>query len=137
MSLAAKAELDRSLRLQSDIWSNAVTACREAGSGPVHSLLLSALNAMIDITTTRIESMKNHPPLIIFGMLAVLSLAAALLAGYGMAGGKSRSWIHFLGFASVMALTVYVIVEIEYPRFGFIRVDAADQVLSELRQSMK
>jgi hypothetical protein len=30
-----------------------------------------------------------------------------------------------------------VILDIEYPRSGLIRVDAADQVLVELRESMK
>ena len=126
---AAKAELARSLKLQGEIWSNAVAACRDSGSQPAHMLLLPALNPMFDITTTRTEATKIHPPVIIFIMIGVLSLAAALLAGYGMAGGKSRSWIHILGFAAVMALTVYVIMDIEYPRFGLIRVEGADRVL--------
>jgi hypothetical protein len=134
---AAKAELARSVRLQGEIWTNAVAACRDSGSQPAHMLLLPALNPMFDITTTRTEAMKMHPPRIIFIMIGVLSLAAALLAGYGMAGGRSRSWVHILGFAAVMALTVYVIVDIEYPRFGLIQVKDADLVLEELRASMK
>jgi len=36
-----------------------------------------------------------------------------------------------------MAATVYVILDIEYPRLGLIRVESADQVLVELRESMK
>jgi hypothetical protein len=134
---AAKAELARSLQFQNEIWTNAVAACRASGSQPAHMLLLPALNPMFDITTTRTEAMKMHPPVIIFIMIGVLSLASSLLAGYGMARGKSRSWVHIVGFAAVMALTVYVIVDIEYPRFGLIRVDGADQVLVELRESMK
>jgi hypothetical protein len=134
---AAKAELARSLKLQGEIWTTAVAACRESGSAPAHMLLLPALNQMIDITTTRTEVTKIHPPVIIFFMLAILSLASALLAGYSMAGGKSRSWIHIIVFSAVMAITVYVIIDIEYPRFGIIRVDGADRVLEELRESMK
>src|SRR5688572_24887862 len=133
---AAKAELARSLKLQGDIWSNAITACRDSGSQPAHMLLLPALNPMFDIVTTRTELAQIHPPVIIFMMIAALALAAALLAGYGMAGGKTRSWIHIVVFAAVMALAVYVIVDIEYPRLGWIRVDAADRVLLELRESM-
>ena len=38
--------------------------------------------------------------------------------------------------ATITAATVYVIVDMEYPRFGMIRVDAVDQVLTDLRQSM-
>jgi hypothetical protein len=134
---AAETELARSLKLQGEIWTTAVAACRESGSSPAHMLLLPALNQMIDITTTRTEVTKIHPPVIIFFMLAILSLASALLAGYSMAGGKSRSWIHITVFSAVMAITVYVIIDIEYPRFGIIRVSGADRVLEELRESMK
>jgi hypothetical protein len=41
--------------------------------------------------------------------------ANALLAGYGMAGGRSPSWLHMIGFAAVMALAVSIIVDLEYP----------------------
>jgi hypothetical protein len=112
-------------------------ACRDAGSSPAPMLFLPALNQMFDITTTRTEATKIHPPPIIFAMLGGLSLAAALLAGYGMAGGKSCNWIHILGFAAVMVMPVPVLLDIEYPRLGFIRVDGADPVLIELRESMR
>ena len=133
---AAEAELAHSLQLQGEIWEHALAASREAGMPPSHSLLFSALNDMFDIVTTRTAAAKLHPPAIIFAMLGTLSLAAALLAGCGMAGGKSRSWIHIVGFAAVMAVTVYVILDIEYPRVGLIRVDGADPVLMQLRSSM-
>jgi hypothetical protein len=32
---------------------------------------------------------------------------------------------------------VYVILDLEFPRIGIIRIDAFDQILVELRQSMK
>ena len=54
-----------------------------------------------------------------------------------MSGGKRRSWLHVLGFSAILAATVYVILDLEYPRLGLIRVDAADQVLVDLRQSME
>jgi hypothetical protein len=47
-----------------------------------------------------------------------------------------RSWFHMVSFALVMAAAVYVILDIEYPRLGFIRVDAFDQALIDLRESM-
>ena len=105
---------------------------------PATMLLLPALNAMIDITTTRSVATQIHPPQVIFVMLCVLALASSLLAGYSMAGGRPSScWIHMLVFAAIMALTVYVILDLEYPRLGLIRVDAIDQVLVDLRDSMK
>jgi hypothetical protein len=134
---AAEKELARSMKLQGQIWIEAVSATRDSGWAPAAMLLLPALNQMIDITTTRTMATKVHPPRIVFVMLVALALVSALLAGHGMAGGEDRSWLHILGFAAIIATTVYVIVDVEYPRIGLIRVDAVDQVLSELRQSMK
>jgi hypothetical protein len=78
-----------------------------------------------------------HPPAIVFVMLGLLALAGALLAGYGMAGGQTRSWIHMVGFATTIALAIYVTLEFEYPRLGFIRLHDFDQALVDLRSSMK
>jgi hypothetical protein len=133
---AAKMALAHSLQLQGEIWNSAVAACRDSGAQSAPMLLLPALNQMIDITTTRAESALRHPPMVIFVMIAALSLTASLLAGFDMAGGKSRSRVHIFGFAVVMAVTVYVILDLEYPRLGLIRMENSDQVLSQLREGM-
>lgn len=132
----AMAALGRANALQGEIWSQAVAACKE-GPPSGAMLLLPALNQMIDITTTRTMAAKTHPPRVIFAMLVVLTLISALLAGYGMAAAKTRSWIHMLGFAFVMAAAVYIILDLEHPRMGLINIHATDQVLVDLRQSMK
>jgi hypothetical protein len=80
---------------------------------------------------------KAHPPRIVFAMLALMACAAAFMAGHGMSGSKVRSWVHSVGFAGILAVTVFVIMDMEYPRLGFIRVDSFDQVLVDLRQSMQ
>ena len=77
------------------------------------------------------------PAAVISALLFVLAMAGALFAGYGMAGSKSRSWIHMIGFAGVMAAAVNVIMDLEYPRLGLIRVDAFDQVLVDVREGMR
>ncbi|MFZ1375211.1 MAG: hypothetical protein WAS25_01295 [Geothrix sp.] len=136
-SQASKAALARANHLQGVIWSEAVAACGKDSQAPVPVLVLPALNEMIDITTTRAMAMNQHPPRVVYVMLALLSLASALLAGHGMAEGRVRSWAHMLGFAALSAITIFLILDLEYPRLGLIRVDAADQVLVELRASMK
>ncbi len=134
---AAYAELARATRLQGEIWKVAVAACQTPEGQRAAILLLPALNAMIDITTVRTMATQMHPPVITFILLIGLVLVSSLLAGLGMAAGRQRSWIHMLGFAVIMGLSVYVILDLEFPRLGLIRVDAADQVLRELRQSMR
>jgi len=133
---AAKEELARTAKLQAEIWTQAVASCREQGTQPATMLLLPALNQMIDIATTRTMAAQMHPPRVIFAMLFALALASALLAGYGMAGAEARNWTHMVGFAALIAASAYVILDLEYPRRGWIRIDASDRVLVELRQSM-
>ena len=129
--------LAKANELQTQIWRQAVAASRAEGASPAAPLLLlPALNAMFDITTTRTMAAQMHPPAIVFIVLFGLALAASLLAGYGMTGTTLRSWLHMLGFALAMAVAIYVILEIEYPRLGLIRVDSFDRALIDLRESM-
>lgn len=134
---AAQAALDRAVELQEDIWRQSVAAAGMPGV-PVaaNTLLLPALNQMFDITTTRMMVMQRHPPLVIFVLLFGLALISALLAGFGMAHGISRSWVHIIGFTLTMALAVNIIINIEYPRRGMIGLDTFDQSLWQLRQTM-
>ena len=135
---ATKAKLTESAALQGDIWAKALTACRRPEvPAQAAMLLVPALNEMIDITTTREMATRNHPPLAVFLLLYGASLVDALLVGYSTSPNKDRSWFHTVVFAAVLSLTVYVILDLEFPRLGLIRVDAADQVLIELRKSMK
>jgi hypothetical protein len=110
-----------------------VEAAQKTGTAYASIQLVPALNAMIDITTTRLAVTQFHPPRIVFVMLAILSLIAAMLAGYQMATAARRSWFHVSLFVLTFTLAVYVILDLEYPRLGLIRVDAADALLKDLR----
>jgi hypothetical protein len=123
--------------LQAEIWRLAVIACRAESGQPATTLLLPVLNQMFDITTTRTVTYKIHPPIIIYAMLILFTLASALLAGFGMAGNKKRNWTHMLAFAATLSFATYVILDLEFPRRGLIRIDQYDQVLIAVRDSMK
>ena len=119
---AVKRELERGAALQQEIWRQMLAALRMENAPPQAAIVvLPALNAMIDITTMRTMAAQMHPPAIVFIMLFILPLAFALLAGYGMTG-KLRSWLHILCFGVVIAVTVFIILDIEYPRLSLIRV---------------
>jgi hypothetical protein len=134
---AALVQLAKSIEIQGEIWKYAVSTTRDAPSPQAAMILLPALNAMFDIANTRFWAGQIHPPPMIFALLGILALVCALLAGFGMAGGTSRSWVHIVAFAIILTLVVYVIVDMEFPRMGFIRVDSFDQTLVDVRASMK
>jgi hypothetical protein len=132
---AALRELEHADHQQQVIWSTVVKACRKDSSGTNTRMLLPAVNDMIDITTTRTRSAFSHPPAIIFILLYLLAMAASMIAGHGMAKDEKRRWLHQIGYAIMMAGSVYVILEIEYPRLGFVQMSDADQALVELLAS--
>jgi len=135
---AAKAELAHSQELQGHFWSQAQAAVRMPGSPPMAELLvIPAFNEVFNFTTIRTSATLMHPPVIVYAMLIGLALASAFLAGYQTAGEKAYDWVHQLAFAGTVAFTVYVVLDIEYPRLGFVRLDAFDQVLVNVRQGMK
>jgi hypothetical protein len=123
--------------LQLSIWTQAVAAAQRLQSPAPMMLVLSALNTMIDVTTLRAMSLLQHPPRAIYLLLGLLSLLCALFAGFSTAPCEKSSKLHVGTFAAILALTIYVTLDLEYPRNGLIRVDSADQVLIELRQSMQ
>jgi hypothetical protein len=133
----ASAEQQRSLSLQRKIWAEAIDACRQAESVATTSLVIQSLNEMIDMSTTQTVALMTHPSAVIYWTLLLLVLAGALLAGLRMGESKKPEWIHIMVFSAIMAAAVYVIFDLEYPRLGLIRVDAADQVLIDVRKSME
>jgi hypothetical protein len=132
---AAREHLASSNRIQQEIWVRAVA--ESADSQSARMLLLPALNEMFDITTKRTMAAQAHPPDVVFGLLFVFALCAALLAGSAMAWPESRRWLHSATFAFALAGSVYVIIDMEFPRVGLIRVDSFDKVLVEVRRSME
>ncbi len=134
---AAAEELTKAARAGGETWAKAVAVCRTESGLPARLLLLPAMNQMFDMAETRRLANRMHPPLIVYFMLALFALAGALLAGYGMGEDRQRNWIHMVAFALTIAVAAYVILDIEYPRLGLIRVDQFDRALVELRATMQ
>ena len=129
--------LQKTTRHQERIWSMSLEAIEHAPSPAVAAQILGPVNAMFDIVTTRTAATQMHPPGVVWAMLGGLTLVCALLAGYEMGAGAGRRWLHVLMFASIFATTLYVIIDMEYPRLGFIQVTAMDRLLQDVRDSME
>jgi hypothetical protein len=132
---AARVALERSRQLRQELWDEAVAATQAAGS-PAPQLILPTLNSAFDIATARAAAIYVHPPTALFVMLVGIALVAAFLVGNAMGARGTRDTLHMVAYAGVLAIVISVIVDLEFPRLGLIRVDDADRVLIELRESM-
>lgn len=132
----AKPDLAESNALQAKIWSESLAAAEQSGSPAVLTMVLSSLNDVIDIATTREVALNTHPPMLVYILLFVLALASALVAGFEMGGQRNRPWLHTIVYAVALTITIYTILDLEFPRSGIVRIDRYDQVLINQRNSM-
>lgn len=134
---AASLALRHTNTLQNEIWLQGVADCAETPTIVASTLFLPALNLMIDLTTTATMMAKNHLPWVIRLLLVFSPLICALLGGMESAPRTRRVWMPTIAFAVTLSLTVYVILDLDYPRVGLIRVDPVQQAMVELRTSME
>ena len=133
----SNAALEKAEQLQRNIWSRSVASCRADTNPDACLLMLPALNEMIDITTTRTMATLTHAPWAILMLLILLAFAAAMLSGYAMSRQPTRSMVHMLVFSLVVSASVYVVLDLEYPRAGVISLRSMDQALYQLRETMR
>jgi hypothetical protein len=130
-------ERDRLRQAQTELWSQSVAASLAPGGDPARIALLPALNEMFDAVDAEQLAQRIHPPQIIYVMLGLTALAAALFGGFALSNGPSRNWMYSIGVAGTISVALFVILELESPRLGLIRVDGIDRALHELRATME
>jgi hypothetical protein len=117
------------------LWGAAVAVCPQSNYRPACALALPALGNAFEFARLREGGAEKHPPRIVYAMLFSFGLGGSLLAGFGMAAARSR--VHMLIFASMLAITLYVVTDTEFPRLGFIRVDSFDHFLVDVYEQMQ
>ena len=127
----------RAAQIEQQIWSQAIAAGRTDPSQNVARLLLPSLNQMTDVASQRAVALETYMPELIFWLLVCVVLMSGVLAGHAMARRARRSWLHMVLFSAIISLTISVMFDFNYPRYGLIRVDAADNVLLQLRETMR
>lgn len=132
----ARAEHRRAGELQRKIWADTVRATTGSPDARAALLVVPAINAMLDVTTAQDAALRTHVPLAVFVLLVVLSFACAFFAGAEMARTDRPSMLHVGAFAAMLALTTYVIVNIELPRLGFAGLGPIDALLAQVRERM-
>ena len=127
-------ELALSEKLQKKIWTESVAAAK---TGPPAALARRRLSQ-------RNDRHHHYAPCRAADASPGANLRDAVVAcpgqlchrGVRNRRYRQRWWLHTIVYATALTLTVYTIIDLEFPRAGIIRVDRYDQALVDLRNSM-
>ena len=102
----------------------------------VGQLLVPAVNNMFDITKAGIAMIVIHPPIVIYLLLMGLAVLGGFLVGYTSSERKMGHChsIHVLSYVVLVAFVIYLIIDLELPRVGLIRVNAFDHILVDVQK---
>jgi len=118
-----------------ELWSIATDYAKIDNKTTLASQLIPGLNAMIDITTTRRAAGEAVIPDSIMYFLFILCMCSAFLLGYDV---KTKiDWIVVTGYALMLSLTIFNIIDLDRPRSGLIDLDVPNQKIVELRSMFK
>jgi hypothetical protein len=126
----------KSEALENQVWHLALSACKLTNDPIATQLFLPDITNMFDAEASGLEITRVHPPLTIFGLLIGLAILSGFLAGYSTADTESSTPLHILSYIAITAFTIYIIIDLEFPRVGLIRVDAFDHILQNIRDQM-
>lgn len=127
----------RAEQLQREIWAHAVASNQRDSTQNAARVVLPALNEMIDVTTARSVAVRTRLPTPILTLLVVVALLSALIAGFAMARRRRRSPLHIALYVVAVAVTVYIVLDLDNPHIGLIRIAVTEQILEQLRDSIR
>jgi hypothetical protein len=120
-------------RLQDLMWSRVASLAADSPSATV-SLFLQGLNELIDLHNKRLAAFRYRVPFSIYLVLFVISAVAVGLTGRHFGAHHQRRDVLTLIFAILVALTMWLILDLDSPVHGTIRVN--QQSFIDLQQEI-
>lgn len=127
--------IQRSVELQGQLWEQATGLAAAAPGSIMLGLYLEALNAVIDLHTTRItEAARVRIPTILWAVLYALTILSMVEMGYQMGLGGRRRTLATPAFALAFTTVVFLIADLDRAQDG--SIVQSQQAMVELRESM-
>jgi len=120
--------------LSNRIWKGVASLSRNPSYTVATMQMVPSLNATIDIVSTREASRRSVVPRLILNILLVLTIVSSFLTGYGSKGHERRK-VLVLAFALMTTLTLYLVIDLDRPRQGYINLNSAQQQMINLRSN--
>jgi len=131
-----KLELEKAGEISNRIWKRVALQAQNRDNIAVTAQMIPAVNAMIDIVTTRDASRISKVPRLVLWVLLALVLISSFVLGSDY-NGKKRNKILIFSYAVAMTITLCLIIELDRPRQGLINLDAIEQKIIDLRELVK
>jgi hypothetical protein len=128
--------LQRTNEYSTRIWKRVMYLSQDKENTLRSQQMIPALNAMMDVVTTREAERIAHVPESILLLLFILTLAGSFIIGYG-SSAKRFNWIVSFGFALMTAMTIYLILDLDRPRRGLINMDSTQAKIIDLKDMLK
>ena len=97
-------------------------------------LFITALNDLIDAKGLRDAALDNHVPASVLLLLFTAAIVAVGMVGYSNGVANHRAAVVTGMLMVLFALTIFVIVDLDRPRRGLIRVSQIS--MTELKKSL-
>ena len=133
---AYQQETLHSYQIQDQLWKSVIKVTNSNVDRRAALTLLSTLSELRSLTTSRKILTSFHPPMIIMLFLLTLSLVASFLLGYQISMLKKKSWPHIFLFLGFVAFTNYLIIDLEYPKVGWIQIDDSEIMIRNIIENI-
>lgn len=132
---AALNELERKAsQVHEQLWLLAAVVNRKEPQNFTTGLFISALNDLIDAKGLRDAALDNHVPASVMLLLFTAAILAVSMVGYSNGVANHRATVVTGMLIVLFALTIFVIVDLDRPRRGLIRVSQIS--MTELKKGL-
>lgn len=108
------------------MWTAALEGTQD--NPPLMLLVLPSVNEVIDLHTVHLSAARRHLPTAIFVALLVSVGLSLGLASFGHGQIGRRFAVLDLTYGIVLATALWMTIDLDYPRYGFIRANKAPLV---------
>ena len=119
--------------LQDALWNEVLPQAR-AQNTPMMTLVVSGMNDVLNSQGYVQAAWWNRIPTTAWGLMGTIAICASLLIGFGARNFKKNAGL-FIVFPFVIAVSFFLIADIDSPRGGVIRIEPKN--LITLKESLK
>lgn len=119
----------RIARLQNELWAVAVAAAQTDPRPVTSGAFINALNDMIDAQGRRNALLEMHVPEVVLLLLFVVFIASGGILGYSSGLSGKRVVAPTLMVSFLIALIVFIIIDLDRPRRGLIQVNQSSLMM--------